>query len=177
MSKVNLNELVGLPDPLLSDMFEFVIGTIPGGADPNPLRILCQQVTLPAKQVEAVEVALGGSTFVHAGRSIFTHDLSVTFVENRKMDIFNSLNGWNNFVRDHRTQTGNYKEKYATSATLNVFDQMGKVVKSFEYFYLWISQTPEYQFDGSGSNAMTVSATFQYDWWEPTDDNTAAFNG
>ena len=166
MAKVSLTEIQSLPDPLTSDLYEFVIGRVPGGSgDSNVLRIQCQQVTVPSKTIEPVNVDLHSNTVVFAGRMTFSHDLSITFVENRKMDIFNILNGWAEFVRNKQTQLGNFKADYSTTAELYVYDQAGNVVNTFKFYGLWINTIPEYQFDSSAANLITAAATFQYDYW------------
>lgn len=183
MAKVTLSEIQSLPDPLTSDLFELVIGRIPGGAGSNAttgggsnstggantLRIQCQQVAVPSKTVEGVEVLLSSNSLMFAGRIIFEHAMNVTFVENRRMDIFNELNNWANYCRDNETQLGHYKADYSTTAQLIVYDQMGKRIKAFEIYGLWINVIPEFQFDGTAANLVLVAATFQMDYWKAID--------
>ena len=166
MAKVTLTELQSLPDPLTSDLYEFVIGRIPGGGgDTNVLRIQCQQVSVPSKTIEPVNVDLHSNTVVFAGRMTFSHDMSITFVENRRMDVFKILNAWAEYCRNKQTQLGNYKADYSTTAELYVYDQIGQVVQTFRFYGLWINTLPEYQFDSSSANLITAAATFQYDYW------------
>lgn len=184
MAKVTLTELQSLPDPLTSDLYELVIGKIPGsassnatssggaaatgvaGAGANALRIQCQQVTVPSKTVEAVQVDLAANTLMFAGRMTFDHSMNITFVENRRMDIFNTLDAWAEYCRNKETQLGHYKADYASTAELYVYDQIGTVIKTFKIYGLWINIIPEYQFDSAAANLVTVSSTFQYDYWE-----------
>lgn len=167
MAKVTIQEVASLADPLTSDLFELVFGNIPGGVgDKNKLRIQCQQISLPAKSIEPVQVDLHAHTLMFAGRMTFSHDLSITFVEDNKMSIFNALNGWAEYTRNKRNQLGNYKADYSTTADLYVYDQTGLEIRKFQLHGLWISGVPEYQFDGSAANLITASASFQMDWWE-----------
>lgn len=168
MAKVSLTELQSLPDPMTSDLYEFVIGRIPGnsGINTNVIRIQCQQVSIPSATIEPVNLELQGNSLVFAGRKVYTHDLSITFVENRKMEIFKAMAGWAEFVRQKQTQLGSYKAEYSTTATLYVYDQRGVTVSTINYFGLWISTTPEYQFDSTAANLITAACTFQYDYWE-----------
>lgn len=152
-----------LPDPLLSDMYKLIIPKF--GAE--SITILCQQVSLPAVTVEPVEAALGGMSSVYAGRVIYSHDLTITFVENRTLTVYNTLINWYQTARTYLTQQGNYKENYSTEAQIEVYDQMGNSpVQRFILYYLWCSGVPEIQFDSSSSNLVTISATFQYDYWQ-----------
>lgn len=184
MGKVTLTELQGLPDPLTSDLYEFVLGSIPGsaasnatsqggapatgvtGAGSSALRIQCQQISVPSKTVEAIPVDLAANTLMFAGRMTFDHSMNITFVENRKMDIYNTLDAWAEHCRNKETQLGHYKANYSTTAELFVYDQIGEVIKKFKIFGLWINVIPEYQFDSSASNLITCSATFQFDYFE-----------
>lgn len=183
MAKVTLTELQSLPDPLTSDLYELVIGKIPGAAASNAtsgggslatgnngggnaLRIQCQQVSVPSKTVEAVPVDLAANTLMFAGRMTFDHTMNITFVENRRMEIFNTLNNWAEYARNKETQLGHYKADYSSTAELYVYDQIGTVIKTFKIFGLWINVIPEYQFDSSAANLITCASQFQYDYWE-----------
>lgn len=167
MAKVSLREVQSLPDPLTSDLYEFVLGRVPGGGGtPEVLRITCQNVTLPSKMVEPVTVDLHSSSVVFAGRAVFTHDVSITFIENRKMEVFKTLNAWSEYCRNKQSQLGHYKADYSTTAELYVFDQMGKTIQTFRMRGVWISTIPDYSFDSSSANLVTVGASFQMDYWE-----------
>ena len=184
MPKVTLTEFQSLPDPLTSDLYEFVIGKIPGssssnatsqggasaagvtGAGSGALRIQCQQVSVPSKTVESVQVDLAASTLMFAGRMTFDHSMNITFVENRKMDIYNTLDAWAEYCRNKETQLGHYKADYSSTAELYVYDQIGTVIKTFKIYGLWINVIPEYQFDSSAANLITCAATFQFDYFE-----------
>lgn len=166
MAKVTLTEFQALPDPLTSDLYEFVIDRIPGGGDQRALRIQCQQVSVPSKTVEAVQVDLAANTLMFAGRMTFDHSMNVTFVENRRMDIYNALDVWAEYCRNKETQLGHYKAEYSSSAQLYVYDQKGVMIKNFRIFGLWINVIPEYQFDSSTATLITCAATFQFDYFE-----------
>ena len=184
MGKVTLTEFQSLPDPLTSDLYEFVLGNIPGSSSSNAtsgggasasgikgggagaLRIQCQTVSIPTKTVEAVTVDLAANTLMFAGRMTFDHSMSITFVENRKMDIFNTLNAWAEYCRNKETQLGHYKADYSTTAELLVYDQIGTVIKTFKIYGLWINVIPEYAFDSSAANLITCASTFQFDYWD-----------
>lgn len=180
MAKVTLSDMQSLPDPLTSDLYELVIGNIPGSSGvsgssgtggsrsaSDVLRIQCQTVSLPGKTIEPVQVDLSGNTLMFAGRMTYTHDLSITFVENRNMEIFKILNGWAEYTRFHRNQLGHYKADYATnSAQLFIMDQMGQTIETFNFYGLWLNTLPEYSFDGASSTVITAAASFQIDYWE-----------
>lgn len=173
MARVTLSEVISLGDPLLSDMFRLIFAKIPGtgtSADViTNLSVSCQQVSLPGRTVEPVEVSLGGYSLMYGGRQTYTHDLSITFVETKDLLIINTLSGWMDYSRNKRTQIGHLKKDYATTANLFVYKQDGSIASTYQLSNVWCNSLPEVQFDSSSANLITVGASFQYDWWERID--------
>lgn len=172
MPRITLDEVVSLGDPLLSDMFRLNFFRIPGsGTDAtrlNQLSISCQQVTLPSRTVDPVEVALGGYSVMYGGRQTYSHDLQITFVETREMTIINTLSSWMDFIRDKQSQKGNLKKDYSTKATIEVYRLTGEIQDTYTLFNVWCNSLPEVQFDSTSANLITVGASFQYDYWLKT---------
>lgn len=167
MAKPSLGSVMAsVVDPMLSDNYQLQFGRVPGGGDPLPLLMQCQQATKPGATIEPVDVALFGHQIEYAGRLTYTHDLSVTYVENRRGQITTALDNWAEFIRDHRTQHGAYKIDYQSDATLTIFDQAGSVSLAYKIVNCWITAVPEIQFDGSASNLITMQATFKFDYVE-----------
>lgn len=167
MPKPNIGNIItAIPDPMLSDNYELFFAQIPGGGNALPLRMLCQQATKPGMTIEPVDVVLFGHQIEFGGRLTYTHDLSVTYIENRMNEISRALEGWAEFIRSHETQHGNYKQQYQSNAVLRIFDQVGAVVDQYTIYNCWITQVPEVQLDGTAANAITMQATFKYDYVE-----------
>lgn len=171
MPKVNDIELQAFGDPLQSDFFELVIPNVPGAAADaaSALRVACQSVELPAKMLEVVQKELAGNQLQYAGRSLTDHDVTTTFMENRRLKIHQSLRNALQFTRAQATQVGNYKSAYARRGVLNVFDQMGLQVGSFVLKNLWLNNLGVLSFDGTASNPVMIQATWQIDSWEPAE--------
>jgi hypothetical protein len=166
MPKPTLSEVASaVLDPFLSDNFTLNFASVPGGANAIPLLMQCQSAPKPGKTVAAVEVQLFGYTFEHAGNATFGHSLSVTYVENRQLQIIKILEDWNTFCRNPLTQTGNYKADYTRNGILTLYDQTGAAVSEYSIFNCWPTEVPELSLDGTSSNVITVGSTFQYDYW------------
>lgn len=168
MAKPTLLELQALPDPAQSDHFELIIPNPPGGGNAQALRVQCQQIALPGKSIEAVSQEVFGNQLQHAGRSTYSHDVSVTFIESRTLAIHKALRNWLEYCRRHDDQLGHYKNEYSRNVILNAFDQKGILIDEFTLYGFWPSQVPDVQFDGTASNIITIAATFQCDYWEPS---------
>ncbi len=168
MAKPNLGAVISsIVDPMVSDNFDLSISSVPGGGgNVTPLLMQCQQATKPGMTVENVEVALFGHTIEYAGRMTFSHDLSVTYVENRKAEITNLLEGWAQYIRETQSQHGHYKADYMRDAKLTIYDQTGATVSTYNIKNCWVATVPEVQFDGSSANLITLQASFKYDWYE-----------
>ena len=171
MAKPSIQELAAYLDPLQSDFYELIIPNLPGTGNQatRELRVACQQVSLPSKMIEPVPAEMAGNQLQYAGRSQYDHDVNIVFVENRRMSIHKSLRNYLEYIRGHERQLGHYKRDYQRDATLVVYDQMGLVIDRLTMYGLWLSNLGEYQFDGSGSNIITVNTTWQVDYWHPED--------
>lgn len=171
MPKVNALELQAFGDPLQSDFFELVIPNVPGAAmaAASILRVSCQSVELPAKMLEVVQKELSGNQLQYAGRSLTDHDVTITSMENRNLDVHRSLRNAIEFARAQQTQVGNYKINYARRAVLNIFDQMGIQTASFILNNLWLNNLGPLAMDGTSSNPVMIQSTWQIDWWEPAE--------
>lgn len=171
MAKPTLQEMMQLPDPAQSDHFEFIIADIPGGGSGSSgsLRIQCQQVVLPGKSIEPVSQETSGNQLQHVGRSLYSHDVSITFIETRMYTAHKAIRNWIEYCRRHETQLGHYKAEYAKTATLKAFDQKGTTIEEFTLYGVWPNQLPDVQYDGTSSSIIMIAAGFQCDWWEPTD--------
>lgn len=165
MPKPSLGDIASsILDPMLSDNFSLDIPGIPVGGGTTHLLMQCQQATKPGTTINAVEVQLFGHTLEHAGNLTYNHDLSVTYLENRKAQILSTLEAWSEYTKSHDTQHGAYKSEYARDGYLRIYDQKGNTVKTYRIVNMWPSQVPDVQFDGSNSSAITLAVSFKFDY-------------
>jgi hypothetical protein len=156
-----------IKDPMVSDQFVLEFPSVPtGDSDVEPLMIHCQQATKPGMTINEVQVQLFGHTLVYAGNLTFSHDMSITMVENVRGGIMRCLERWAYLCRNHHTQHGEFKTGYARDAKLTVFDNKGDAALIYKIFNVWPSQVPDTQFDGTNATLITHSVSFKYDWYE-----------
>lgn len=164
MAKPTLSEVLRVKDPMLSDNFELLIPKVPGGGSAKALRIQCKTAVKPGSTVNEVLQELFGHAVVHAGSVAFSHDLPVTYLEDSKGTITSTLEAWKKEIRDHETQSGNYKADYATDAEFHIYDQAGKKVMTYKIINIWPNTIPDLQFDGATSTqGIELSANFKFD--------------
>lgn len=174
-NRPTLDEVLQIPDPMLSDNFELFFDKIPGDGvtgSAAAMRIQCKTATKPGMTVEQVALELFGHTVEFAGRLTFTHTMSVEYVENWKGTITRTLEKWIELSRSHKTQSGNFKKDYTANATLNIFNQAGNISLSYQLTNIFPTNTGELAFDGASATALSVSAEFSFDSYELLSENT-----
>lgn len=163
MPKPNLNAVLNVQDPMLSDNFEMTFASVPGGGDHRQLTIQCKTAIKPGTTLQEVEIELFGHKVMHAAKRMWSNDMSIEFIEDSKGSITEQLEGWAEFIRAAETQHGAFKAEYAVPATFTIFDQKGNKVMEYKIINCWPSQVPDLQFDGTGGQALTLQASFKFD--------------
>lgn len=118
--------------------------------------------------VQQAEMELFGHKTVHAARKTFSNSMSISFHESYDGVINTTLEDWSEMCRETDTQSGNFKRDYATNAVMTIYDQTGAEALNYTIYNIWPTEVPDAQFDGSGGTAMTVDATFAYDYYKRT---------
>lgn len=163
MARTGLNEIRSLPDPLFGCWFDLVIPNIPGGGDTRSLTIKVLTTSIPGMSVEDVTVSSHGVDVKYAGREMYTHTLSTTYLETRDMTTRDAIKGWLEMARSARNNTGSYKADYATTANLILYDDTGAVVRTIVMDGFFPQTMDDAALDGSSSNPVNVSVTYAYD--------------
>jgi hypothetical protein len=155
-----------IKDPMLSDNFLFEISSVPTGtADAKPLMVQCQSATLPGCTINNVDVQLFGHTLTFAGNKTFSHDISITFVENVRGEIRRIFERWAEMIRTTEGQLGSYKAEYSTNAVLTVLDQKDQAVLVYTLYGCWPSSVPDTAYEGTAANLITHQITLKYDYY------------
>lgn len=163
MPKPSLSDVLDVQDPMLADNFDLTFASVPGDGDNKKLTIQCKTAVKPGTTIQEVEVELFGHKVMHAAKRDWSHDMAVEFVEDSKGTITQQLENWAEVIRAHDTQHGAFKSEYAVDATFRIYDQAGDVAKEYKIVNCWPSEVPELQFDGSGGQALNLSASFKFD--------------
>lgn len=166
MPKPTLSDVYGLPDPMLNDNFDLVFTNVPGGGDGRQLRIQCLSAALPGATIQTAEVELFGHKLIYAARKTFSHQMTVALHEIYDARTYQTLKNWAAQARATKTQTGQFSSAYATSAILTIYDQTGAAAASWTIKRMFPTEIAEYQFEGSGGQALRQDAQFAYGWVE-----------
>jgi hypothetical protein len=169
MAKTSLSEILAIPDPMLSDNFEFRCPNVPGATNDRPLTVQCKSTTKPGMQIEEVEYALFGHVVKHAGRKTTSHEFTSEFYETWDGRITTTIEGWIEHIRATQSQHGHFKngaEGYAKDCTLVIFNQVGDVALTYKLYGVWPSADQDLSFDGTNATGLTQSITFKFDYFE-----------
>lgn len=168
MPKPNIDEVLDIKDPLLSDNFEFLIPTVPGseGDASRALRIQVKTAIKPGMTLEEVMYELFGHQAVHAGRLTFTHEMTVEYVENYKANITQIFEDWMEYARTTQDQSGHFKTDYATDAKFIIYDQEGEKTLTYKLVNVWPKTVQELSFDGGAATLLTSSIGLAFDYFE-----------
>lgn len=167
MPKPNLNDVLGVHDPMLSDNFDLVFDRIPGDPEgPGSVRdftIQCKTAVKPGSTIAEVEVELFGHKVMHGAKRTWTNDMSIVFVEDANGIITKTLENWLEKIRAAETQHGSFKKDYTAKATFTIYDQEGEAKAVYDIINCWPSDAQELSFEGAGGQALEASATFKFD--------------
>lgn len=164
MARVGLADINSLPDPLQSYQMEWYIPTIPGAGDGKGLKIRCRSFPIPGEQKDDVEVTLHGVTLKYAGRTTYSHDMALTFIETRDVYVMTRLKGWLAYSRDIINTAGTYKSQYAATSFIYMYDDALNVVSTVKLFNSFLKTMDDITTDGTASTPLEVNATISYDW-------------
>lgn len=166
MAKPTLGQIItAIPDPLLSDNFQLHFPNIPVGGDSKSLLLQCKMASKPGVTTNSAEVAIFGHVLQYATNKTFSHDMAVTYVENRSLQIHNILEEWSELIRGTQTQHGAFKSEYSRDGFLTVFNQKGETVAVYQVVNCWPSTVPDTPFDGTSSSIIDVATNFKYDYY------------
>jgi len=170
--RTTLSDVLGqVTDPFYSDNFELYIPKLPSpitSGDAAGLKIQCKSLSLPGVTNEGQDVPIHGFKIQAAGRTIFQNTMTVTFLENRNLNIYTTLKNWIYCVRDFRTQKSQGKGVFAVPAYILTFDETGNISKTLNVLNFWCSEVQDVNLDNSSANIVDISATFKFDYADET---------
>jgi hypothetical protein len=164
MARIGLSDIAALPDPLQSYQFEWFVPSIPGSGDGRGLTLRCNQASIPGETKDEVEVSLHGITLKFAGRTTFTHEVSLQFQETRDLYVIMKLKAWLAYSKDIIATTGAYKAQYSTTSKLYLYDDTQSIIATVNIYNSFIKSMSDVQLDGTQSSAVPVQATLSYDY-------------
>lgn len=172
MKRHTLEDISQIKDPLQTYNFGLIIPNVPGGGDSYQLSLRAQSTAIPGITIEPALVALRGMELVYAGRPVYSHNLPFNYIEARDIKSRQALLRWFYKARDFRggNAVGAYKEDYATTADLELYDDTGKVVRTVRLFGVFPTALEDIQTDSQSSTVALMTGTFSYDYFRDIED-------
>lgn len=164
MGRPSLQDVRGLTDPLLSYNWNLIIPSIPGGGSSKGLSIRCMNTPLPGMSVDYIPVALHGVVVTYAGMQQWSHQLQVTYLEDRSMATRNTIKGWLETARNTKQNAGTEKATYATNAKLELMDDIPNVIKTVNLVGVYPLDLGDGQLDGGRSDIVPIPVRFAFDY-------------
>lgn len=170
MRRTGLEDISNIKDPLLLYNWGLVIPNIPGGGNAYQMTLRCQTTAIPGLQNEPALVQLRGMELNYAGRPVYSHNLPITYLEARDMETRQSILRWMYMARDFRNNTGNYKEDYAVDCSLELYDDVGNVIRTIKLYGVFPLTLDDLATESSGSTVAAFSGTLSYDYFRDLED-------
>jgi hypothetical protein len=146
--------------------WDIIFPRIPGTPDTKPFTFKAMTTSLPGMQLESTPVALHGIELRYAGRANFTHQLPITFIENRDASTRDMLVKWMRSARDWVSNSGTYKDAYSVTVQMLLYDDIPQVVRTINLYGVWPETFDDVGVDGQTSGIVQISATLSYDYHE-----------
>ncbi len=165
-ARIGLLDVSNLPDPLMEYQFQLLVPNIPGQGSGQGLSVRCKTSSIPGSEIEDVITQLHGVEVGHAGMPKFSHKLQCSFQETRDMYVRDTIRKWQDFQKDIRNTSGNYKAQYATIAQMQLFDDTNAIIRVIQLFGFRPTTLDDSNMDGGSSSGVLQSTTFWYDLWQ-----------
>ena len=167
MSRIGLSSIQGalLADPILGYQSQLSIYTIPGGGDGQGLSIRTRVSSIPGLKFDDVLVHLHGVELKFAGMPKYSHSLKLTVLETRDLVTRTALVNWMNTARNLKATTGSYKSQYATTATLEIYDDAENVIQTIIFYGVYPESIDDHGLDGASSAPIEYGINLSYDYW------------
>ena len=141
---------------------------------------MCKAAQIPAATLAAIEIPYFGRQIKIAGNRTFA-EWAPTIINDEDFSIRNALEEWNNsinqFAGNLRSFGASSPSEYKSTARVPQFDQMGTVVREYEFVGLFPTEvsTIDLAWETDGIEEYTV--TFQYDYWQVSGGTTGNAGG
>ncbi len=171
MARNSLQNIMSLPDAAQAWNFNLTFPSVPGGGDSQKLSYKCQTTAIPGSKIEAVKIELAGVGKQEAGRAIYDHTFTATFLETVDWQTYLNFRAWRDYMRSWKNNSGTDSSTYKINLELDLFNNApanGATLKLVGAFPLDITDINLEQ----ASNAIFISMQFSFDY---IDDNSNSF--
>ena len=157
-----LNDYRSVGDPLIAADFLLLIPSIPGAADSRKISYKVVSTALPGTAIEQVPVEIGARKHNFAGRRTYSGTWSATLIETADASTRGDILNWISLARPYASGAGSYKNFYARTAELQVFDAANKMTISSVITGLFPLSLEDFTLEQS-SNVIQYSVQFSFD--------------
>ena len=162
-ARVSLNDMSNQVDPQTQFDWAIWLPSVPGGPySTRDFTFRATTTSIPGLTLEEFKVEAQGLQFQHPGRRVWDQKLDVTVFETRDGVAKGLMEGWIDFIRNVRANTGNYKASFAVQAEINLYDAPGNVTQriGLQGFYPLTLGTANLD---QTSALLTYTCGFSYD--------------
>ena len=170
MGRTSLQDLRSLGDPLQQWNFDVVFPRFPAAGNARDMTYKAMSTNIPGAGLDKVATDLHGVSLQYAGRAIYTHTWTCTFLETRDMGTRNKFLNWKELARSWTKNSGTYKDVYSTTIQLLLYDDIPQVVRTVLIYGAFPETVGDSPLDGATSAAVTTEVTFSFDY---VDDSAA----
>ena len=165
MSRTSLQNVQSIKDILQTWNWDVFFPFIPGVADTKPFSYKMISTVIPGTTVEQVPLEAHGVKLNFAGRRQWSGSWEATVVESRDVSTRQILVSWMEFQRSWKNNTGSYKQDYAVTGELVLYDDIPTEVSSIWMYGMFPMTVSDPALDNS-SGIVTYSVTFSFDYTE-----------
>ena len=164
MGRTSYANILALPDAAQSWNFDLFFPVIPGGGNAQNMTYRCKTTALPGSKVEQVMIELHGTQKAEAGRAVYDHTFTATFLETVDYTTYMAFRKWRDYMRSWKTNKGADSSGYKVNLELDVYDNGGNTIKTFILAGAWVMDINEVAYDGGASNAIEMSLSISFDY-------------
>lgn len=161
-ARVSLNDMGSMVDPQSTFDWAIWLPSVPGTPySTRDFTFRATATTIPALTIEEIKVEAQGLAFNFGGKRTWEMKQDVTIYETRDGVGRNLVEGWLDYIRNVRANTGNYRDSYAVQAEVDLYDAAGVVTQRIglsKFFPVSLSQASLDQ--SSGLLTYTVNCSY-----------------
>ena len=163
MARTSLADVRTLPDAFQQYNWDLIIPTMPGTPNSKPFTFKAMTTSIPGSLLEKVPVNFHGVEVGYAGRENYSHSLAITLLETADIGTRDMIRRWQKVARNNRSNTGSFKDTYATTVELVLYDDLPTERKRIRLIGCFPESLDDASLDGGSSGIVQVSCTLHYD--------------
>lgn len=163
MARTSLSDLRSLPDPMQQYNWDLIIPNLPGTPNSKPFTFKAMTTSIPGSLLEKVDVNFHGIQLGFAGRENYAHTLPITLLETADIGTRDMIRRWQKIARNNRTNTGSFKDTYATTVEMVLYDDLPTERKRIRLIGCFPESLDDTGVDGGTSGIVQINCTLHYD--------------